>query len=177
MTAAKEYAKALFLLTEEEHNTEKAVEDVKAVKAAVGANPDYVKLLDTPALERGERVALADKAFAGVCESLMNLIKILAECHKAHLVLRVADEYLALYDESRGIERVEAITAVPLTQAQTVALESKVSALTGKKAVVKNTVDPKILGGMKLRYSGYQLDGSIKRRLDGFEEKLKTIIL
>ena len=49
--------------------------------------------------------------------------------------------------------------------------------MTGKKIILKNTVKPEILGGVMLRYSGIQLDGSVKSRLDAFERSLKNLNL
>ena len=49
--------------------------------------------------------------------------------------------------------------------------------MTGKKIILKNTVKPEILGGVMLRYSGIQLDGSVKARLDGFAKSLKNLNL
>ena len=89
----------------------------------------------------------------------------------------MAKAYLSEYDKARGIERVEAVTAVAMTEAQLAALRAKLTALTGKTVVIRNTTDPTILGGMKLRYSGLQLDGSVRSRLDAFERSLKEIVI
>jgi F-type H+-transporting ATPase subunit delta len=64
-----------------------------------------------------------------------------------------------------------------MTESQIEALKAKLIAETGKKIIIKNTVDPTILGGVKLRYSGKQIDGSVKTRLDAFSESLKNIIV
>ena len=177
MSGAIEYGKALFIITEEHGTTENVTCDVKVARSVFVSNPDYAKLLDTPALTKDERVGLVDKAFSGIDESLKNLIKILTEKRLAHEFSKIADAYLALYDESRGILRVEAVTAIPLTAEQSAALTKKVGALTGKTAILKNTVDPSILGGAKLRYGGTQLDGSIKTRLDKFESALRDTVI
>jgi F0F1-type ATP synthase delta subunit len=79
MSGAIEYGKALFLITEEDGTTEKVMGDVKIAREAFVSNPDYAKLLDTPALTKDERTSLVDKAFAGLDESLTNLIKIITE--------------------------------------------------------------------------------------------------
>ncbi len=177
MTGAIEYGKALFLITEEDGTTEKVIYDVKIARSVFADNPDYAKLLDTPSLTKDERVGLVDKAFSGLDESLKNLIKIVTEKRHAHEFSKIADAYLSLYDESRGILRVEAVTAVPITREQSEALTKKVGALTGKTAILKNTVDPSILGGVKLRYGGTQLDGSVKTRLDKFEAALRETVI
>ena len=177
MTGAIGYGKALFLVSEEDGSTEKVMNDIKVARAVFSKNPDYAKLLNTPALPKSERVYLVDKAFSSLDLSLVNLIKILTEKRLANEFCAIADAYLALYDESRGIERVEAVTAVPLTPEQEKALAKRLGDATGKTVIVKNTVDASILGGVKLRYSGFQLDGTIKTRLDKFEDALRNTIV
>lgn len=177
MTDAREYGKALFLVTEESGTTESAVRDVQLARAVISDNPDYTKLLDSPAIPSAEKIGLIDKAFSGLDTQLTNLLKILCEKHLSHMSVRALDAYLAFYDESRGIERVEVLTAVPLTEEQSQALTSRLEAKCGKRIIIKNTVDTGILGGVKLRYSGIQLDGSVKTRLDRFEKSLKTLVI
>ena len=79
MVNASEYGRALFMLTEETARTESAVSDLKAVQKVLSENPEYVKLLDTPALSKEEKLLLIDKAFKQVDTYLLNLIKILCE--------------------------------------------------------------------------------------------------
>ena len=151
--------------------------DVKTAESVFKANPDYVKLLNSPALSREERVRLVGEALCGLDERLCNLIKILTEKRCVHIFYKVASEYYDLYDQSRGIVRVEAVTAIPLSPEQAKALTNKLQISLGKTVVISNTVDPSILGGVKLRYSDVQLDGSVKTRLDKFEEALKKTVI
>ena len=92
MTDGKEYGKALFMLTEECGTTEKVADDVKVARSAFIENPDFIKLLDTPALSADERVTIADKAFSSLDENLLNLIKILTENHITSAFIKAADE-------------------------------------------------------------------------------------
>jgi F-type H+-transporting ATPase subunit delta len=177
MTDAREYGKALFLLTEEAHTTEECLGDVNVLKALIAENEGYAKLLDTPALTKEERLDLITKSFGSLNPYLVNLIKILASARMAYQLDKAIEGYTAAYDEARGIERVEAVTAVAMTNEQLAAMKSRLTALTGKTIIIKNTIDPTILGGVKLRYSGLQLDGSVKTRLDGFEKSLKEIVI
>ena len=177
MINAVEYGRALFMLTEEVGNTEKVREDAIVLRAAFKENPDFANLLDTPAISKSERLGVVDASLASVDKNLTNLVKMLAESREAHCVPRVLDAYLAIYDEARGIERVEAITALPLTAEQTERLGAKLEKQTGKRIIIENTVDSSILGGIKLRYMGIQLDSSLKSRLDSFEKSLMETII
>ena len=177
MIDAKEYGRALFLITEEENLSDKVLADVKTAEKALRLNPEYVKLLDSPAIPKEERVALADKAFGSLNVNLLNLIKILIERRSMRYFTKVAEEYYSLYDSSRGILRVEAVTAIPLTDSQRDAMTKKLSSSLNKTVVLTNTVDKSTLGGVKIRYSGVQLDGSVKTRLDKFESALKNSVI
>lgn len=177
MINAQEYAKALFALSEEEKITDEVFSQLQTVGKVLSENPDYSKLLDTPAISKEEKLSLISDAFIGINEYIVNTVKILAEKHLSHLMGSVISEFSSLYDLSRGIERVEAITAVPLTEKQSAALTSKLKEQTGKTIILTNKTDPSILGGVKLRYSGIQLDGSVKTRLKSFEESLRNLVI
>ena len=164
-------------MTEETRTTKTVAEELLGVKKLLCENPRYIKLLDTPALAKEEKLALVDRAFASLDGNLLNFVKILCEKHAVYQLPRVADVYAALYDEARGIERVEAVTAVAMTEKQLSALTNKLAALTGKSIVIRNTIDPTILGGVVLRYAGTQLDGSLRARLESFEKSLKDLVI
>ena len=177
MIDTKEYGQALFLLTEEDGSTAEVAAELESVRELLRENPRYEKLLDTPALAKDEKLLLIDRAFSSLNENLVNLIKILCERHSVYQLPKIAGAYAALYDEARGIERVEALTAVAMAPHQIEALTAKISRMTGKTVIVRNTVDPSILGGVVLRYAGKQFDGSVKARLSVLEKSLKEIVL
>ncbi len=177
MTNVKEYAEALFLLSEESGTTDAALSDVRLIKMLLSENPDYKNLLDTPALSRSERIALIDEAFGGIDEHTKNLFKIFAEKHSVHAFSKFADAFSAYYDESRGILRADVISAVALTEAQSEALREKLSRLTGKTVILKNTVDKSLIGGVELRYDGVQLDSSLKTRIEGLRRALSGTVV
>lgn len=177
MTDMKEYASALFLLCKEENTIDTVRAELDALKRVLAENPEYTKLLDTPAMKKEERLALAEVAFGGFSEYLLNVILILAERHLASGLPRLCDEFASLFDEERGILRAEAVTAVAMSDEQTKRLAAKLGERTGKTVIIKNTVDPAMLGGVKLRYGGTQLDGTVKASLDRFERALEGSVI
>lgn len=177
MIDTKEYAKALFELAEEDNITDAILESLTVVKKIAAENPDYIKLLNTPAVSRAEKLALLDEAFGNSEEILLNFLKILTEKHSAHLVAECADEFMHLYNESRNIETAVVITTQPLSDAQSDALRVKLEKITSKTVVIRNEIDPKLIGGITLRVAGKQYDGSIKARLDAFQNSLDKIIV
>ena len=177
MTDAKDYARAIFELSQEEGKCEETIKAIELICEALEKNSGYTALLDSPALSKDERLSLISEAFGSLDEYSVNLLKILCEKHSVHLFKKIAAEVSALYDEARGIERVEAITAISMTEAQKEALTKKLEAITGKTVILDNKVDPTLLGGVVLRYSGIQLDGSIKHRFDELRKSLSNIVM
>ena len=177
MINVNEYAKAFFELSLEDSELDSRLAELCAVKELLTENPDYVKLLDTPALAKEEKISLIDEAFSSLSEPTENLLKLLSERHSVHAFPKLAECFSAMCDNELGIVRVEVVTAVPLTEEQTAALTEKLAKKLSKTVVLKNTTDRSILGGVKLRYLGIQLDGSVKTRLSAFEKSLKATVI
>ncbi len=177
MTSARNYGEALFLLASEEGTEEKMHTDAECLSLAIKENPDYVKLLNTPAVSREERLALIDRALLGMDKNLINLVKLLSDKHLAHKIPEALSGFFDTYDEAMGICHAEAISARPLTDRELDRLKTNLEAQTGKTVIIKNLTDPTLLGGMKLRYMGREIDGALKTRLDSFEKKLKDTVI
>ena len=174
---AREYGRALFMLTEEVGSTEQVREDARCITELLSSNPEYSKMLDTPALSPDERLALVDEAFASLDGHLVNLVKILAKRRMAYAVPRTLLAFEEEYMQSRGIVKAEVITAVALSGEQESRLAKKLGRITGKQIIIENKVDPSILGGMKLRYMGIQRDGSVKASLESFAAALGETVI
>ena len=174
---AQNYGSALFMLAKELDEIDVVKTDFDTLCKIIEQNSEYLKLLDTPSLSREERVRLVDAAFSTLNKNLVNMVKILAERRLVYLIYKIRDAYIVTFDEYYGIERVEAISAIPLSAEQLNKLQHKLEKVTGKQIIVTNTIDSSILGGMKLRYLGIQLDGSIKTKLDKFEKSLKDLVI
>ena len=177
MTDPKEYGRALYLLAEEEGVADDILSDAKAVRAAFSKNPEYAKLLNTPAMAKKDRLSLLDESLGGVHRHLRSLIKMLAEEHRANAAVIAIDGFVEAYEKSRGIEHATVISAVPLSESELLRLREKLERTANKTFILECKVDPSILGGIKLRYMGTQLDSSLKTKLDSFADALtKTIV-
>ena len=76
-----------------------------------------------------------------------------------------------------NILRATAITARPMEERQKEALRRKLSELTGKQVCLETQIDADLIGGIRLRYEGVQLDGSLRSRLDALRRNLADAIV
>lgn len=177
MSIAKEYGRALFLIGEEAGLCEKFLSELELFSEILAENPDYAKILDTPAIAKEKRIALIDEALGALCEPVINTVKLLSEQFAVHSFDDALKEYKRLFDESLGILRVLAITAVPISEKQLDALKKKLDAELDASTVIENRIEPEILGGIILRYGDVQRDASLKSRLDEISKKLSELII
>ena len=70
----KAYGDALFSLAEELSETEAVIRDVEVLGTAIKENPEYLGMLDSPALSREERLSLIDGSFSSLNKNLVNMM-------------------------------------------------------------------------------------------------------
>ena len=63
----KEYATALFSLATEKNSVDQYEKSLIEIGNIFKENPDYIKVLESPAIPLSERIAFIDKAFENGC--------------------------------------------------------------------------------------------------------------
>ena len=159
------YAEALFEVTEETGVTDTVLTELCEITSIFESNPDYLSLLDSSTVQTGEKISMIEKAFGSANGYLLNFLKILIENKCLSELSGIKDCFSAIYDEKHGILRANAVSAVPLTTEQTDKIKSSLEKRTGKSVVLTNTVDPSIIGGIRLDYGTEQIDKSVSSSL------------
>ncbi|MBQ2618961.1 MAG: ATP synthase F1 subunit delta [Oscillospiraceae bacterium] len=176
--AAKNYADALFEVAYEEEIDDLLLNQFSDVRRLFDENPDYVKLLYAPNIAKAERTALLDEALSGrIHPYLLNFLKLLCENGYMYDYGYCETRYRTYYNTIHGIIAGVAITAVPLKPEQMEKLRARLYQISGKTVDLINRVDPSVLGGIRLKYEGVELDGTVRQRLDGIEKTLLDAVL
>ena len=108
---------------------------------------------------------------------VLNFIKILTKRGYAKQFSNCVQAYRDHYNQDNGILPVQAVTALPLTDAQAEKLKEKLASITGKTIELTNRVDEGCLGGVRLDYDGKCVDDTIAYRLDKIRNLLKNTVL
>lgn len=177
MIDAAAYGKALFELAQEAGEDERVRQELALVRRALREQPQYVTLLDTPAVQTAEKLGLLQQAFGNTQPMLRNFLCLLCEKRAFYRFFACADAFDACYDEAHELLRATAITAVPMLERQKTALREKLERITGKTVELTCRTDASLLGGVTLRYGGVQLDDSIRARLDKLRRSLSETIV
>ena len=176
--AGSVYGLALYDLAKSEGLTEQILKELSVLRQSFEEEPDFLKLLHTPALSKQEHCDILDASFRGKLQPyLLNFLKILTEKGYIHHFSHCCDAYRDQYNRDHGILPVTAVTAVPMTDAQQKRLKEKLEALTGKTVELHSRIDPSCLGGVRLDYDGKRVDDTVSHRLDAVRTLLKNTVL
>ncbi|MBQ9326016.1 MAG: ATP synthase F1 subunit delta [Clostridia bacterium] len=173
-----EYAQALYDLTRDEGLSDRVLEEMRLLGAAFRTEDTYLRVLSAPNISKEERCGILDEAFRGKVQPyVLNFMKLLTEKGYIRHFPAACAEYEALYNEDHGILTVSVSSAVPLSKEQKTRLAGKLGNLTGKEISLKCTVDPSVLGGVRLDFDGKRMDDTVRHRLDSIRTMLESATL
>ena len=176
--AGSVYGEALYDLAKAENLSGQIMEQLSVLDESFRQEPEFLRLLASPNLTKQERCAVLEESFRGkIHDYVLNFLKILTEKGYIRHFSNCCKAFGEHYDADNGILPVTAVTAVALSQAQTEKLTDKLSQLTGKTIRLTNRVDPGVLGGIRLDYSGNRLDDTVEHRLAAIRDMLNNTIL
>lgn len=176
--AAKLYGGSLYDLAAEEGLTEGMLEELTGIEKILEENPAYLQLLGEPSVPKAERIGLLDQAFSGQVQPyVLNFLKILCENGMLRSYSGCCREFKARYNEDHNIAEATVTSAVPLTQEQLAALRDKLEAMSSKTILLTQKTDSQVLGGLRVEFEDYALDGTAQGRLSELRRKITNIIV
>ena len=160
---ATPYAEALLQVSESRKDTDTVAEQAKAVLTVWNESQQLREAMASPVLEPDAKKAALTALFDGqLSDSLMNLLKILADRQRIAVLDAVLLRYLELYRELRNITLAKVTSAQPLSDEQQAQLNQKVQAIAGTQSVEFDLkVDPALIGGFVVNLESQVIDASL----------------
>ena len=171
---ARRYSQAVFEIAMERQELDRWQSDLRRI-ADLGEDVTFTTLLESPRLHFDDKARLLSERLGDINPLALNLACLLVIRGSFSMVGEIADEYQRLLDSYRGIEQAEVITAVPLDDEDKTRLAERLSAIVGKKVVIKPEVDSSLIGGMVARIGGKLLDGSTRSRLEALKREMRGV--
>ena len=173
-TIARNYAETLFELGEQSGNTERFVDLVDAVAAAIEQSPQIEAILMSPKVPKSEKSRMLGQALRSTPREFVLFLQALVKRGRQQILREIATQYLALLDQK--LDRVRA--GVTLARQPDEKLKRTIQDLLtrqlGKQVLPSFSEDPEILGGAIVRVGDRVLDGSLRRRMTRLRRQLLT---
>lgn len=175
-SVARRYAEAFFSIAQEAQKIDEfqsELEKVIQTITEVEGMKEYLAHLLVPAKEKKE---LIEKIFAGQLSTMtMNFLLTLIDKRRESYLEVIYREFVEMADESRNIRKAEIFAARDVPEAELAELAQKLSSSTGKTITLKLTVDPSLLGGVKIRMGDQIVDGTAAKKLQMLKDNLKRV--
>ena len=174
-TTSKEYAEALFELAVQGGVTKETSEGLETVVSALLQMPDYRALLASPAITKEDRLDALDAAFRGkIPDILLAILRMMVSRGHVSALNGMARDYEELARGYRGESMAVVTSAVPLKEAEAVALRAKLEKKLARQVTLQCLVDPALIGGVRVEVDGRVIDGSIRNKLDEIKEVMNA---
>lgn len=155
-----------------------AVDDVSIQLDAVGrlirSNLPLRDALADDAIDPARRAEVAREVFAGLHPAFVEMLIVMAERGDINLLSSVIDEFAEIAEDRRGAVAVDVVTAVELTDSLRRSISEKLAAELGAGVVLREKVDPGIIGGIIINAHGRRIDASIASQLETARTVLST---
>ena len=163
---ARVYADA-FLNSLPAAQVEGALEEFQSfLDEVLGRNPEFQRLLTSGTVGRDQKLALIDRVVAGRGSELFtNFLRVLARHDRLNILPIILAQCGIEYERRSGRKRVQVTTAQPLSDATLGKIRDRLAAEMKFEPIVEPAVDPRLLGGLRLRIGDTVYDGSLRARL------------
>ena len=158
------YAESLFDLAKEENKVTQYLDDIKLVGEVLDSDPQIVQFFNHVLIENDKKIQLLDQSFKGnVDQYVLNFLKLLVQSRRIRYIDDIVKSYINLSNQYLGIEEGMIYTPYELTDQQIQDIEKAISQKENKKVTLKVSIDPSLLGGIKVQIANRIYDGTIKK--------------
>jgi F-type H+-transporting ATPase subunit delta len=166
-TAARRYARALLevAFTRADGDPAALRRELEEAAAVLEANAPLQDALASPAVGDEAKRRVLDAVWPQASPLLRRLLGLLVERGRTPLLGAIASAFADLWNGARGVVPARAESAVPLEPEQQQAIARALGRVTGKDVELSATVDPGLLGGLRVRVAGQVYDGTVQGRL------------
>ena len=172
---AGRYATALFELALESKAVDQVQSDLKSFDALVASSPDLLRLVRSPVFAADEQakalVAVLDKV--GIKGIAANFLRVVAANRRLFAVRDIIKGFNALVAKHKGEVTAQVTVAAPLNDARLNDIRDALKAVTHKDVQVDVTVDPSIIGGLKVKLGSRMVDASLRTKLNSIKFAMK----
>jgi len=166
LTAARKYSSVLFELAKEKNEVNETGDCLKLLKKSYKVIPEFRSFLFSFKIENTQKIKALRNIFGDDFTDLMSkFMKALLENKRQDLISDISDSYNLKAMESKRQLLVTAVTHEKLSDELTDYVKKALEKFFDKDVIIESTVDPSILGGIKLRIGNTVIDGSVRGSL------------
>jgi len=168
------YAKALFAIAEAKGKEDEVMANLKFLAGLVRDEKTVAKFIYNPRIKDEEKL----KLFVSIgkkekfCDEFIDFLKLIIRKRRLKLIYGILSRYRSIYNAHKNRIVVVVKSAYELEKAQMDRLKNALAKRFEKEVLIKQTIEPSLIGGLLLKLGDRVYDASLKTGL----LKLKEVV-
>jgi F-type H+-transporting ATPase subunit delta len=161
------YADAAFAIAQVEGDLAEVEDELFRLGRVLESNDELRSALTDQHVPVSRRQQIIEDLLAGkATQTTLAIVSMIVGAGRAADLVKIANELVQRTASNSGQAVAEVRSAVALTDAQLAELTAALKARTNMDILVKNIVDPSVMGGLVTQIGDSVLDGTVRTRLN-----------
>jgi len=170
---ARRYARALYNAAKRADIVQSVEDDLDLISIVGSNSPAFKRLLANPSATKEFKLEVFGRAFSDrVTAMTMHFLRLLLEKGREDNIDLVKFAFQELRRHDQGVIQAVVTTTIELTEAERRKLIDKLTRASGKTIEAQFEVDSALIGGIRVAYDNFVLDGSVRGALGRMKDKL-----
>jgi F-type H+-transporting ATPase subunit delta len=169
---AEVYARALFEAAKEDAVLDRVHDELGQFADALEADRNLQVFLFSPYFSSDEKKQGVRRIVTDADERVLNFLELLAERHRMPALFRIRRLIDDLWAQENKLLPVTVTSATELDQALVDDIGKRIEEQTGRRVELSSSVDPDVLGGLRVRVGNMVLDATVRNRLEQLRKQV-----
>jgi ATP synthase F1 delta subunit len=169
---AEVYARALFEAAVDDGVLDRVHDELGQFADALEQERNLQIFLFSPYFSSEEKKQGVRRIVTDADERVLNFLELLAERHRMPAVFRIRRLFDGLWADENKLLPVTVTSATELDQGLVDDIGKRIEEQTGRQVELSSTVDPDVLGGLRVRVGNMVLDATVRNRLEQLRKQV-----
>jgi F-type H+-transporting ATPase subunit delta len=169
---AEVYARALFEAAKEDAVLDRVHDELGQFADALEADRNLQVFLFSPYFSSDEKKQGVRRIVTDADERVLNFLELLAERHRMPALFRIRRLIDDLWAQENKLLPVTVTSATELDQGLVDDIGKRIEEQTGRRVELSSSVDPDVLGGLRVRVGNMVLDATVRNRLEQLRKQV-----
>jgi F-type H+-transporting ATPase subunit delta len=169
---AQVYSRALFEVAKEHDVLDRVHDELGQFADALAEDRNLQVFLFSPYFSSEEKKDGVSRIVAEADPRLVNFLELLAERHRMPVLFRIRRAFDDMWAEENRLLPVTVTSAVDLDEGLVEEIGRRIGEQTGRRVELSSSVDPEVLGGLKVQVGNMVLDATVRNRLEQLRKQV-----
>jgi F-type H+-transporting ATPase subunit delta len=169
---AEVYSRALFEVAKEHDVLDRMHDELGQFADALADDRNLQVFLFSPYFSSEEKKEGVSRIVADADPRLVNFLQLLAERHRMPVLFRIRRSFDEMWAEENRLLPVTVTSAVDLDEELVQEIGRRIGEQTGRRVELASSVDPDVLGGLKVQVGNLVLDATVRNRLEQLRKQV-----